>query len=234
MAAIETNTFNLDLNDLVEAAFKRAGSELRSGYDLRTAHRCLNMLTIEWANRGIKLWSIEQGRIALRTGISAYNLPTDTIVLLDIVLRTNEGTANATDIIINPISESIYTKIPNKITQGRPIQVCINQKSGTTTSNNYPIIKIWPAPDAPYVFIYWSLRRITNAGVDVNTPDIPICFVPAMIAGLAYYLSTKISGSDPNHRMVLKAEYDQQFQLATVGMSLANKSIIFSRKNGII
>ena len=219
MTTTGTTTFNLDLNDLVEEAFERAGSELRSGYDLRTARRSLNLLTIEWANRGINLWTIEQGQITLHTGVSTYNLPVDTIDLLDQVVRTNEGTANQIDININRISESTYSTIPNKLTQGRPIQVWINRQSGATTPTgiNYPTINIWPtpnAPDAQYVFVYWRLRRINDAGNGINTPDIPFRFLPAMVAGLAYYLSVKIPGTDSNRVMGLKADYEQQFQLA--------------------
>jgi hypothetical protein len=220
MTTTGTTTFNLDLNDLVEEAFERAGSELRSGYDLRTARRSLNLLTIEWANRGINLWTIEQGQIQLVTGQVTYNLPVDTIDLLDQVIRTNSGSAsNQTDININRISESTYSTIPNKLTQGRPIQVWINRQSGATTPTgiNYPTINIWPTPNAPdnqYMFVYWRLRRINDAGNGINTPDIPFHFLPAMVAGLSYYLSVKIPGTDPNRVMGLKADYEQQFQLA--------------------
>ena len=220
MTTTGTATFNLDLNDLVEEAFERAGSELRTGYDLRTARRSLNLLTIEWANRGINLWTIEQGQIPLVTGQVVYPLPVDTIDLLDQVIRTNAGSAsNQTDINISRISESTYSTIPNKLTQGRPIQVWINRQSGATTPTgvNSPTINIWPTPNAPdnqYVFVYWRLRRIQDAGDGVNTQDIPFRFLPAMVAGLAYYLSIKIQGTDPNRVMGLKADYEQQFSLA--------------------
>ena len=220
MTTTGTATFNLDLNDLVEEAFERAGSELRSGYDLRTARRSLNLLTIEWANRGINLWTIEQGQIPLVTGQVTYPLPVDTIDLLDQVIRTNSGSAsNQTDINISRISESTYSTIPNKLTQGRPIQVWINRQSGATTPTgvNSPTINVWPTPNAPdnqYMFVYWRLRRINDAGDGVNTQDIPFRFLPAMVAGLAYYLSIKIQGTDPNRVMGLKADYEQQFQLA--------------------
>ena len=219
MTTTGTATFNLDLNDLVEEAFERAGSELRTGYDLRTARRSLNLLTIEWANRGINLWTIEQGQITLTTGVGVYPLPVDTIDLLDQVIRTNQATSNQIDININRISESTYSTIPNKLTQGRPIQVWINRQSGATTPTgvNSPTINIWPTPNAPdnqYVFVYWRLRRINDAGDGSNTQDIPFRFLPAMVAGLAYYLSIKIQGTDPNRVMGLKADYEQQFQLA--------------------
>ena len=220
MTTTGTAAFNLDLNDLIEEAFERAGSELRTGYDFRTARRSLNLLTIEWANRGINLWTIEQGQITLSTGIVTYDLPVDTIDLLDQVIRQNPGsTTNQTDININRISESTYSTIPNKLAQGRPIQVWINRRSGATTPSGIqnPQINVWPTPNAPdgqYIFVYWRLRRIQDAGDGVNTQDIPFRFLNAMVAGLAYYLSMKIPGTDPTRVMGLKADYEQQFQLA--------------------
>ena len=128
-------TFNLDLNNLVEEAFERCGSQLRSGYDLRTARRSLNLLSIEWANRGINLWTIEQGQINLVTGQALYAIPNNTIDLLDMVIRQNNGSAsNQVDINISRISESTYSTIPNKLTTGRPIQVWINRQTAMTNS----------------------------------------------------------------------------------------------------
>ena len=124
-----TTSFNLDLNNLVEDACERCGQELRTGYDLRTARRSLNLLTIEWANRGINMWTIEPGQINLNQGQIMYALPTDTIDLLDMVTRTGTG-QNQQDININRISESTYITIPNKNATGRPIQVWLNRQSG--------------------------------------------------------------------------------------------------------
>ena len=124
-----TTSFNLDLNNLVEDAFERCGQELRTGYDLRTARRSLNLMTIEWANRGINMWTVEPGQIALTEDRLMYPLPTDTIDLLDMVIRTGTG-QNQQDININRISESTYITIPNKNATGRPIQVWINRQSG--------------------------------------------------------------------------------------------------------
>ena len=139
--------FNLNLNDLVEEAFERCGKELRTGYDLRTARRSLNLLTIEWANRGINLWTVEQGQILMNTGQAIYPIPVDTIDLLDTVVRTNNGQGNnQIDINITRISESTYITIPNKNANGRPIQVYVNRQSGntsevaaTTLATGYPI-----------------------------------------------------------------------------------------------
>jgi hypothetical protein len=133
MSTIGTESFNLDLNNLVEEAFERAGSELRSGYNMRTARRSLNLLTIEWANRGVNLWTIEEGQIPLVQGQVTYPLPNDTIDLIEHVVRTSNGVQSTqTDINITRISVSTYATIPNKITQGRPIQVWVDRKSGST------------------------------------------------------------------------------------------------------
>jgi len=133
MTTTGTTTFNLDLNNLVEEAFERCGAELRTGYDMRTARRSLNLLTIEWASRGINLWTIEQGQITLNPNQAIYALPNDTIDLLDQVTRLYSGSAsNQSDINVSRISESTYSTIPNKLTTGRPIQVWINRQSGQT------------------------------------------------------------------------------------------------------
>ena len=130
MTTSGTDSFNLQLTEIVEDAFERCGLEMRTGYDLRTARRSLNLMTIEWANRGINLWTIEQGEIVLETGQTTFALPTDTIDLLDHVVRQNNGGPNQIDINITRISETGYSTIPNKLTQGRPIQVWINRQSG--------------------------------------------------------------------------------------------------------
>jgi len=129
--------FNLDLNELVEDAFERCGSELRTGYNLRTARRSLNMLTIEWANRGINLWTIEQQQIVLNTDQFQYLIPNDTIDVLDMVTRINNGTSGQSDVTISRISEPTWISIPNKYAQGRPVQAWINRQTGqinTTTA----------------------------------------------------------------------------------------------------
>jgi hypothetical protein len=214
-----TSSFNLDLNTLVEEAFERCGAELRTGYDLKTARRSLNLLTIEWANRGINLWTIEEGSIPLTQGTIAYDLPVDTIDLLDQTVRTGTG-SNQTDINISRISESTYITIPNKNAQGRPIQVWINRQSGATQPDltvQNPQINVWPAPDQSnfYTFVYFRLRRIQDAGTGgTYVQDIPFRFLNAMVAGLAYYLAMKIPNVDPNRRAELKADYEQQYQFA--------------------
>ena len=208
MATSGTATFNLDLNNLVEEAFERCGQELRTGYDLRTARRSLNLLTAEWANRGINLWTIDEGTVSLTLGTSNYNLPTDTIDLIEQVVRTGTG-QNQQDINITRISASTWGTIPNKNATGRPIQVWINRQA------SQPQINVWPAPDTnDYTFVYWRLKRIEDAGNGVNTQDIPFRFLPCLVAGLAFYLSMKLPGAEMRTQM-LKQEYEEQWMLAS-------------------
>jgi hypothetical protein len=287
MATTGTTSFNLDVNDLIEEAFERCGKELRSGYDFKTARRSLNLLTIEWANRGINLWTVEQGVIVMETGQAMYPIPNDTIDLLDMVIRTNNGTLNQVDINISRIAEPTYMSLPNKLAQGRPIQVYVNRQSGqsnpttvslsanvastattidvsnasglassgfiqvgaevisypkvsgnqllncargqngTTAANhtagaaitvqNLPCINVWPTPNSPgnqYTFVYYRMRRIQDAGSGVYVQDIPFRFIPCMVAGLAYQLSTKLPDVDMNRIPMLKQAYEEQFILA--------------------
>lgn len=286
--------FNLNLNELVEEAFERCGQELRTGYDLRTARRSLNLLTIEWANRGINLWTVEQGQIVMNTGQAIYPIPTDTIDLLDHVVRTNNGQGNnQIDINITRISESTYITIPNKNATGRPIQVWINRQTGTVANipqttvaagnpilttdqttitltdasrlpstgfinigsetigyqnivgnqilnawrgqngttaathaagadiyvNNLPCVNVWPTPNPPgnqYTFVYYRLRRMQDAGKPgTTTEDIPFRFINCMVAGLAYNLSLKLPNVPQERIMMLKADYEQQWDIAS-------------------
>lgn len=208
MATSGTTTFDLDLNSLVEEAFERCGAELRTGYDLRTARRSLNLLTAEWANRGINLWTIEEGSVSLTEGTITYNLPTNTIDLIEQVIRTGTGT-NQQDINISRISASTYATISNKNTEGRPNQVWINRQAAR------PTINVWPVPeDNDYTFVYYALNRIEDAGNGVNTQDIPFRFLPCMVAGLAFYLSLKIPQA-ADRSQFLKQEYEEQWALAS-------------------
>jgi len=135
MSSSGTATFNLDLTEIVEEAFERAGSELRSGYDLRTARRSLNLLFADWANRGINMWTFEQGTINLVAGQNTYPIPVDTVDLLEHVIRTGSNTASTqADLTITRISISTYATIPNKIQQARPIQVWFQRLDGQTSS----------------------------------------------------------------------------------------------------
>ena len=130
-----TTTFNLDLSELIEDAFERCGHELRTGYEMRTARRSLNLLTIEWSNRGINLWTIDQGQIVMNTGQAIYAIPSDTIDLLDTVTRTGSGETQS-DVTVSRISEPTYMSIPNKNATGRPVQVWINRQTGVTNATS--------------------------------------------------------------------------------------------------
>jgi hypothetical protein len=213
-----TSDFNLDLNTIVEEAFERCGAELHSGYDLRTARRSLNLLLMEWANRGINLWTVEQGQQVLTYNQSTYDLPVDTVDLLDHVVRTGTG-QNQTDINATRISGSVYSAIPNKNANGRPLQVWVNRQSGATDSANviqYPQFVLWPVPDntTTYTLVYWRLRRMQDAGDGINGQDVPFRMLPALVAGLAYQLAMKIPGAETRLPM-LKQMYDEQWQLAS-------------------
>jgi hypothetical protein len=212
MATSGTTTFDLDLNEYVEEAFERCGAELRTGYDLKTARRSMNLLFADWANRGINLWTVEQGSIPLIQGTATYNLPSDTVDLIEHVIRTGAGNVSTqVDLTITRISVSTYSSIPNKLQQARPIQVWINRQAPT------PTITVWPVPDQTnnYQFVYWRLRRIQDAGAGgTYTQDVPFRFIPCLVAGLAYYLSMKIPGA-MERMAVLKQQYDEAWDLAS-------------------
>jgi hypothetical protein len=212
MTTSGTATFNLDLNEYVEEAFERCGAELRTGYDLKTARRSLNLLFADWSNRGINMWTIEQGTQVLTAGTNTYTLPADTVDLIEHVIRTGAGNVSTqTDLTITRISVSTYSSIPNKLQQARPIQVYINRQAAA------PQFTVWPTPDnsQTYTLVYWRLRRIQDAGAGgTYTQDVPFRFIPALVSGLAYYLSMKIPGA-MERMQVLKAQYDQDWDLAS-------------------
>ena len=209
MTTSGTTAFDMDFTEIAEEAWERAGREMRSGYDLRTARRSMNLMTIEWQNRGINMWTIDEGTLALTEGTSEYTLPADTIDLLEQQIRTGSGNvATQSDLTISRISVSTYASIPNKLTQGRPIQVYIERL------RDAPKINVWPVPDNnDYVFYYWRMRRIEDAGSGIQTSDMNFRFFPCLVAGLAYYIAMKIPELMARVPM-LKEAYEEQFMLA--------------------
>ena len=209
MTTSGTTAFNMDFTEIAEEAWERAGREMRSGYDLRTARRSMNLMTIEWQNRGINLWTIDEGTISLTTGTSEYNLPADTIDLLEQVIRTDAGNQSTqSDLTISRISVSTYASIPNKLTRGRPIQVWIERL------RDNPTINVWPVPDSnEYTFKYYRLRRIQDAGNGAETADMNFRFFPCLVAGLAYHIAMKEPELSDRLPM-LKQVYEEQFKLA--------------------
>jgi hypothetical protein len=200
----------MDFTEIAEEAWERAGRDMRSGYDLRTARRSMNLLTIEWQNRGINLWTIEEGSVSLVDGTAQYTLDADTIDLLEHVIRTNSGNANTqSDLTISRISVSTYSSIPNKLSEGRPIQMWIDRR------RDAPVVNLWPVPDKndTYVLKYWRMRRIQDAGSGVETPDVNFRFLPCLVAGLAYNIALKVPELMERVPM-LKAVYEEQFELA--------------------
>lgn len=208
MTTSGTTSFNPQLTDIIQEAYDRAGIVMRSGYEYRSARRSIDIMMQEWANRGLNLWTVEEGTQVLTTGVGTYNLPADTVDLIDHVIRTGSGDSQS-DLTINRMSVSTYSTIPNKTTQGRPIRLYVDRLI-------VPRFTVWPLPDSSntYTLVYWRLRRIQDAGQPgTNTMDMPFRFMPALIAGLAYNLALKNPGSEPR-LPILKAAYEEQWQLA--------------------
>ena len=209
MTTSGTTAFDMDFTEIAEEAWERAGREMRSGYDLRTARRSMNLMTIEWQNRGINMWTIDSGTVNLVKGTTQYALPADTIDLLEHQIRTNIGNAaTQSDLTISRISVSTYASIPNKLTQGRPIQLYVERL------RDAPKVNVWPVPDNNnYVLYYWRMRRIEDAGSGVQTADMNFRFFPCLVAGLAYHIAMKVPELVDRIPM-LKSVYDEQFEMA--------------------
>jgi len=199
-----------DLPEIFEEAYERAGLEMRSGYDLKTARRSLNLLTLEWQNRGLNLFTIEDGTQALTAGTATYTLPADTIDIIEHQLRTGTG-VNQIDTAVERISVSTYAQQTNKNTQGRPTQIYV-QRLPTETK-----VTLWPVPDntTSYTLLYYRLKGIDGlaAGIGSSITSVPPRFVPALVAGMAYYIAMK-KPEVSNRVAGLKQEYEFQFQLA--------------------
>lgn len=213
MATSGTTTWTPDIAELCEEAYERAGLELRSGYDLKTARRSLNFLLTEWANKGINLWTVRSGTLSLVPGQKTYTtadgLPADAVDYIEHVCRTSSAGQN-TDITLNRISVSTYANIPTKDQQGRPYQIYVDR------ATNAPKVTVWPVPDAstPYTLAYWYLKREDDATNPASqTIEIPFRFYNALVAGLSYHIAIKRPEASERISM-LKDLYDEAFQLA--------------------
>jgi len=197
-----------DLPEIFEEAFERAGLEMRTGYDLKTARRSLNLLTLEWQNRGLNLWTIEAGTQALTSGTATYTMPTDTIDLIEHQIRSGTGTSQL-DTNVDRISVSTYAQLGSKNTEGRPSQIYVNRQATSVE------VTLWPVPNSSDLTLsYYRLRGISGVSSGVGTTaDVPPRFVPCLVAGLAYYIAMK--KPEVAARVApLKQEYEFQFELA--------------------
>ena len=200
MTVSGSTNFELDVSDYVEEAFERCGLEVRTGYDLKTAKRSLNLMLGDWANRGLNQWTIEQSTVTLTKGTGNYALGASTIDVLNAIVRRD-----STDYTLQRISRGDYINIPTKTTQSRPAQFFVDRQID-------PTLKLWPVPDnSTDVVIIDKLVRMDDADTFTNTMDIPFRFYPCLAAGLAYYLAIKRA---PDRVQLLKAVYEEEFERA--------------------
>tara|TARA_R100000664_G_C2736409_1_gene125761 strand:+ start:47 stop:742 length:696 start_codon:yes stop_codon:yes gene_type:complete len=209
MATSSSKNFELDVADYVEEAYERCGLELRTGYDLKSANRSLNLMLAEWANRGLNQWTITEKTISMVKDIKTFDIdstnPTAPIDVLDVIIRETVGT-ETTDIPMTRLSRAQYTHITTKSTTGKPNQFFINKQIT-------PTISVWPTPDKSdtYTVVMNVLMRMDDADAGANTLDLPFRFFPCLAAGLAYYISMKRA---PERTAALKAIYEDEFQRA--------------------
>jgi hypothetical protein len=200
MALSGTSDFELDVAEYIEEAFERCGLEVRTGYDLKTAKRSLNLMLAEWANRGLNQWTIKQRSFTSTQGDGNISISADVIDVLSVVVRRSN-----TDYALDRVSRDTFLSIPNKTSQGRPSQFFLDRQ---TT----PVLQIWPRPENNTdVVIYDALTRMNDADGQTNTLDMPFRFYPCLAAGLAYYISMKRA---PNRVQLLKAVYEEEFERA--------------------
>jgi hypothetical protein len=212
MAVSGTKTFELDVADYIEEAFERCGIEIRTGYDQRTARRSLNLLLAEWANRGLNQWTIEKETITVSPtgGVGSagttYALSASTIDVISAIVRNEDGvgTSSQSDLTIDRVSREYYLNIPNKLTEGRPVQYFVDRQIT-------PVLYVWPKPNEIYYVIVDKLVRMDDAGAGVNTIQVPFRFYPCLAAGLAYYIAMKKA---PDRVQLLKAVYEEEFERA--------------------
>lgn len=200
MATSGSKNFELDVSDYIEEAFERCGVEVRTGYDLKTAKRSLNLLLADWANRGLNQWTIKQTTVTCVSGTADYTLDADTIDILSVVVRRDN-----TDYGIERLSRDEYLNIPDKTSTGRPSQFFLDRQIT-------PVLKVWTTPEnSTDQLIFDRLVRIDDADTFTNTMEVPFRFYPCLAAGLAYYLSIKKA---PNRTQFLKAIYEEEFERA--------------------
>ena len=205
MATSGTTDFNLSIDDLIEEAFERCGMRPTSGYHLTSARRSLNLLFLDWANRGLNLWTIEQATYTLTQGTNEITLAADTVNVLEAIIRQNSQGINS-DVYIERISREDWLNVPDKTSQARPAQFYVQR-------TNIPKVFFYPAADQTYTFVYYRIRRIQDAGVYTNTTDINFRFLPCLTSGLAYQLSLKFA---PDRTPALKAIYEEDFLRAAM------------------
>jgi|TARA_R110000796_G_scaffold99283_1_gene207331 hypothetical protein len=200
MAVSNSVDFELDVDEYIEEAFERCGLEVKTGYDLKTAKRSLNLMLADWANRGLNQWTIAQRTETMVEGTGAYALSTDIIDILSVVVQRD-----GTDYSLSRLSREEYLNIPNKATKGRPNQFFLDRQI-------IPSLKIWPTPENSTDVVYYNaLTRMDDADTYINTLDMPFRFYPCLAAGLAYYISVKRA---PQRVQLLKAMYEEEFERA--------------------
>ena len=204
MATSSSTNFEPNVTEFVEEAFERCGLELRTGYDLVTAKRSINLMLAEWANRGLNQWTIEEGTQTVTKDTTSYTLNSNIIDILDCSLKRTEGSVT-TDLSMRRLSRSEYLNIPVKATTGRPSQFFLDKQ-------NSPVLKIWPAPEnSTDILVFNKIVRMDDADTAINTMDMPFRFYPCFAAGLAYYISVKKA---PEKTQLLKQMYDEEFDRA--------------------
>jgi len=205
MATSGTTTFNLDIDDVIEDAYERCGLETRSGYDLKSARRSLNILFQEWMNRGVHLWKVENFTANLTAGTTSYTAPSDASDVLEMTFRQTSG-SNITDTTMTKISRSEYQAIPNKFSQGQPTQYYVERNLSNV------VINLYQTPNTTDTQINYNyIGRIEDVGQYTNQPDAPFRFLPCMVSGLAFYLSQKKA---PQMTQALKLYYEDELQRA--------------------
>ena len=204
MATSGSTDFEPNVTEFIEEAFERCGIELRTGYDLRTARRSINIMLAEWANRGLNQWTIEQTTQTVTEGTSAYTLNANVIDILDMVSRKTVSD-NQTDLSMTRLSRSEYINIPNKTTKARPTQFFLDKQS-------IPVINVWPTPEnSTDILVFNKIVRMDDADTATDNMDMPFRFYPCFSAGLAYYISMKRA---PEKTPLLKQVYEEEFARA--------------------